>query len=405
MVYFDGLFYRFQWQFYYARRKFKNMKKRYLMAPGPTPVPASVLLEMAKPIIHHRTPQFSKVFREAAEMLKYVFQTTQDVLILASSGTGAMEGSITNLFSPGDEVIVVNGGKFGERWGLISEAYGLKVHWIKVEWGSAVDPAEVEKLLAEHPECKGVLTQASETSTTVAHPVAELAKLTRERNCLLVVDGITSVGVFDVPMDTLGIDVMLSGSQKALMLPAGLAFVALSEKAWGFTESSKCPKFYFNFTKERKNLKNDTSAYTPATSLITGLLEALTMIKEEGLTKVFERHDRLARATRAAATALGLKLLAPDAPSNAATGVYVPEGIDGTKFVKYLRDEIGVTLAGGQDHLKGKIFRVAHLGYADTFDTITAISAIEMALKVFGYDIKPGTGVGAASEILQKGYK
>ena len=381
------------------------MKKMYLMAPGPTPVPASVLLKMASPVIHHRTPQFSEVFRETEEMLKYVFQTTQDVLILASSGTGAMEGSITNLFSPDDEVIVVNGGKFGERWGLIAEAYGLKVHWIKVEWGKAVDPAEVEKLLGEHPEVKGVLTQASETSTTVAHPIAELAALTRDRDCLLLVDGITAVGVFDVPMDKLGIDVMLSGSQKALMLPPGLAFAALSEKAWGFTKSSKCPRFYFDFPKERKNLKNDTSAYTPAISLITGLRESLLLIKEEGLDNVFKRHDRLARATRAAATALGLKLLAPDAPSSAATGVFIPEGIDGGKFVKYLRDEIGVTLAGGQDHLKGKICRIAHLGYADTFDIITAISAIEMALKIFGHDIKLGTGVAAATEILLKGYK
>ena len=381
------------------------MKKLYLMAPGPTPVPASVLLKMASPIIHHRTPQFSEIFRETAELLKYVFQTTQDVLILASSGTGAMEGSITNLFSPGDEVIVINGGKFGERWGLIAEAYGLKVHWMKVEWGKAVEPGEVKKLLDEHPEVRGVLTQASETSTTVAHPVKELAEFTRDRDCLLVVDGITAVGVFDVPMDSLGIDVMLSGSQKALMLPPGLAFAALSEKAWGFVESSKCPRFYFDFAKERKNLKQDTSAYTPAISLITGLRESLKLIKEEELTNVFKRHDRLARATRAAALALGLKLLAPDAPSNATTGVYIPEGINGAKFVKYIRDEIGVTLAGGQDHLKGKIFRVAHLGYVDTFDIITAISAVEMALKIFGHDVKPGVGVAAATEILLKGYK
>ncbi len=381
------------------------MKKMYLMAPGPTPVPASVLLKMASPIIHHRTPQFSEIFRETAELLKYVFQTTQDVLILASSGTGAMEGSVTNLFSPGDEVIVINGGKFGERWGLIAEAYGLKVYWIKVEWGTAVDPGEVLRLLDEHPEVKGVLTQASETSTTVAHPVSKLAELTRDRNCLLVVDGITAVGVFDVPMDSLGIDVMLSGSQKALMLPPGLAFVSLSEKAWGFAESSKCPRFYFDFAKERKNLGQDTSAYTPAISLITGLRESLLLIKEEGLANVFKRHDRLARATRAAALALGLKLLAPDAPSNAATGIYIPEGIDGAKFVKYIRDEIGVTLAGGQDHLKGKIFRIAHLGYVDTFDIITAISAVEMALKIFGHDVKPGAGVEAATKFLLKGYK
>jgi aspartate aminotransferase-like enzyme len=239
----------------------------------------------------------------------------------------------------------------------------------------------------------------------VAHPVKELAALTRDRECLLVVDGITAVGVFDVPMDSWGIDVMISGSQKALMLPPGLAFAALSEKAWGFAESSKCPRFYFDFRKERKNLAKDTSAYTPAISLITGLSESLRLIKAEGLENVFKRHDRLARAVRAAVAALGLKLLATEAPSNAVTGVYVPDGIDGAKFVKYIRDEIGVTLAGGQDHLKGRIFRIAHLGYVDTFDVITAVSAVEMALKIFGHDVTPGAGVAAATEILLKGYK
>ena len=381
------------------------MKKRYLLAPGPTPVPESALLAMAQPIIHHRTPQFSEVFKETAELLKYVFQTKQDVLMLAASGTGAMEGSITNLFSPGDEVIVINGGKFGERWGKISEAYGLKAHWITVEWGKAVDPAIVKKALDENPRVKAVLVQAIETSTCVAHPVKELAALTKDRECLLIVDGITGVGVFDIPMDDWGIDVLVSGSQKAFMLPPGLAFVALSEKAWKFQETSKCPRFYFDYKKERKNLKDNTSAYTPAVTLITGLREALLMIKNEGLQNVFARHDRLARATRAAAGALGLKLLAPDAPSNAATGIFMPEGVDGGKLVKYLRDEMGVTMAGGQDHLKGKVLRVAHLGYVDTFDTIIAISSIEMALNKLGYKAELGKGVAAAQQILMEGYK
>ncbi|MBI1912900.1 MAG: alanine--glyoxylate aminotransferase family protein [Deltaproteobacteria bacterium] len=381
------------------------MKKKYLLAPGPTPVPERALLAMAAPMIHHRTPQFSAIFREAADLLKYVFQTQQDVLILAASGTGAMEGSIVNLYSPGDEVIVVNGGKFGERWGKISEAYGLKVHWITVEWGKAVDPAVIKKALDENPNVKGVLVQASETSTTAAHPIKELAALTKDRNCLLIVDGITAVGVFDLPMDEWGIDVLVSGSQKAFMLPPGLAFAALSEKAWKFQETAKCPKFYFDFKKERKNLKDNTTAYTPAVSLITGLREALMQIKEEGLENVFKRHDRLARATKAAAAALDLKLLAPESPSNAATGVFVPEGVDGGKLVKYLRDEMGVTLAGGQDHLKGKILRIAHLGYVDTFDILTSIAAIEIAFNKFGHKVPYGKGVGAAQEILAEGYK
>ncbi len=381
------------------------MRKKYLLAPGPTPVPEVALLAMAQPAIHHRTSQFSGIFREAADLLKYVFQTREDVLILAASGTGAMEGSIVNLFSPGDEVIVVNGGKFGERWGKISEAYGLKVNWINVEWGKAVDPSAVKKVLDEKPNVKGVLVQASETSTTAAHPVKELAALTKGKDCLLIVDGITGVGVFDIPMDDWGIDVLVSGSQKAFMLPPGLAFAALSEKAWKFQETAKCPKFYFDFKKERKNLKDNTTAYTPATSLITGLRESLKLIKEEGLQNVFARHDRLARATRAASTALGLKLLAPDSPSNAATGVFVPEGVDGGKLVKYLRDEMGITLAGGQDHLKGKLLRIAHLGYVDTFDIITSISSIEMALSKFGHKVEFGKGVGAAQKILLEGYK
>jgi aspartate aminotransferase-like enzyme len=381
------------------------MRKKYLLAPGPTPVPEGVLLAMARPVIHHRTPLFSAVFREAAELLKYVFQTKQDVLILASSGTGAMEGSVSNLFSPADEVIVVNGGKFGERWGQLAEAYGLKVHWVNVEWGSAVDPGVIKDILEKNPRIKGVLTQASETSTAAAHPVKEIASITKSRDCLLVVDGITAVGVFDVPMDEWGIDVMVGGSQKAFMLPPGLSFVALSDKAWKFNEKAKCQRYYFDFFKERKNLSKDTSAYTPATSLITGLRESLIMIKEEGLKKVFSRHERLAKATRSAMEALGLKLLAPSSPSPAVTGVFVPEGIDGGKFVKYLRDDMGVTLAGGQDHLKGKIFRIAHLGYIDTFDIIIAVSAVEMALRKFGHKVSFGKGVAAAEKILLGGYK
>jgi len=377
-----------------------------LLAPGPTPVPDRVLLAMAQPMIHHRTPQFSAIFAEVKEDLKYLFQTKQDVLILAASGTGAMEGSVTNLFSPGDEVIVINGGKFGERWGKISESYGLKAHWLNVEWGKAVDPKDVKKILDANPKIKGIMVQASETSTAVAHPVKELAQFTKNRqDCLLIVDGITAVGVFPVPMDELGIDVLVSGSQKAFMLPPGLAFAALSEKAWKFMETAKCPRFYFDFKKERKNLKDNTTAYTPAASLIIGLREALRMIKEEGLENVFARHNRLARATRAAVKAMNLKPLAPDSPSDATTGVYVPEGVDGGKLVKYLRDEMGITLAGGQDHLKGKILRIAHLGYIDTFDIIVAISSIEMALRKFGHKMEFGKGVAAAQEILMEGYK
>ena len=381
------------------------MKKTYLLAPGPTPVPETVNLEMAAPMVHHRTPQFSKIFGEAAEDAKYLFQTKQDVIILAATGTGGMESCITNLFSPGDKVLVVNGGKFGERWGKISEAYGLVPVWINVEWGQAVDPNKVKEALDKDKDIRAVLVQASETSTAVAHPIEALSKLTRDRDdVLLVVDGITGVGVFPLPMDEWGIDAIITGSQKALQLPPGLALVALSEKAWKFADQSKCPHFYFDLKKERKNLADKTSAYTPAVSLVIGLRAVLKSFKEEGMENVHKRHNRLARATSAATQALGLKMVAPDAPADSLTGVFLPDGIDGGKFVKSLRDDFGVTMAGGQDQWKGKVVRIAHLGYVDTFDTIVAIAAIEMALKKFGHDVPMGKGVAAAQEILLEAY-
>jgi aspartate aminotransferase-like enzyme len=381
------------------------MKKTYLLAPGPTPVPETVNLEMAAPMVHHRTPQFSKIFGEAAEDAKYLFQTKQDVIILAATGTGGMESCITNLFSPGDKVLVVNGGKFGERWGKISQAYGLEPVWINVEWGQAVDVNKVKEALDNDKDIRAVLVQASETSTAVAHPIEALSKLTRDRDdVLLVVDGITGVGVFPLPMDEWGIDAIVTGSQKALQLPPGLALVALSDKAWKFADQSKCPHFYFDLKKERKNLADKTSAYTPAVSLVIGLRAVLKSFKEEGMENVHKRHNRLARATRAATQALGLKMVAPDSPADSLTGVFLPDGIDGGKFVKSLRDEFGVTMAGGQDQWKGKVVRIAHLGYVDTFDTIVAIAAIEMALKKFGHAVEMGKGVAAAQEILLEAY-
>jgi len=374
--------------------------KNYLIAPGPTPVPSRVLLAMAQPVVHHRTPQFSRVFADAKESLKQVFQTKEDVLILAASGTGAMEGSVTNLFSPGDEVLVINGGKFGERWLKIAACYGVKAIELKVEWGGSAGVDDVRRLLDEHPGIRGVLMQASETSTGALHPTEEIAKITRQRDTLLIVDGITALGVFDVPMDAWGIDVLITGSQKALMLPPGLAFVALSERAWQRTKEAKIPRFYFDFARERTNLANDTTAWTPAISLITGLRESLAMMLEEGLPNVFARHARMAAATQAAATALQLKLVATSAPSPALTAIYTPSDVEGGKVVSYLRDKMGVTFMGGQDQLKGKIVRIGHLGYTGAFDIVTAIAAFEMALRHFGHPVKLGSGVAAAQEVL-----
>ena len=379
------------------------MIKSFLLAPGPTPVPPEVLAAMSLPVVHHRTPQFAAVLAEVQVALRELFGTAGDVLVLASSGTGAMEGSVTNLLSPGDEAIVVNGGKFGERWTKLCQAYGVRAHEIKVEWGRAVRADQVEEAIQANPKARVVFVQASETSTCVLHPVGAIAEVTKRHDRLLVVDGITAVGVVDMPMDKLGIDVLVTGSQKALMLPPGLAFVALSERAWAATEQAKLPRFYFDFRRERKGVAEKSTAWTPAISLIQGLKVALGMMKAEGWANVHARHDRLARATRAAATALGLRLLSPDSPSPAATAVMLPEGIDGSALFRYLRDRMGVTFAGGQDQLKGKIIRLSHLGYVDTFDVITGVAALELALHHFGAKVELGRGVGAAERVLAEG--
>ena len=377
------------------------MIKQYLLSPGPTPIPNEVALAMSETMIHHRTPQFNKVFEEARQGLKTLFGTSGDVLVLASSGTGAMEAAIANLFSPGDKVLVINGGKFGERWLNIANAFGLDPIEVKVEWGQAVKVDVVEKQLKLHPDIKSVMIQASETSTTVLHPVKEIAKLTKN-GPLFLVDGVTAVGVLPVPLDEWGIDALVTGSQKALMLPPGLGFIALSERAWQKTKKAKLPRFYFDLNLERKNQAKGSGAFTPAVSLIFGLRASLNMMAREGFDRVYARHARMARATRAAATAMGLKLLAPDSPSPAATGIFLPKGLDADKVLDYLRDQMGVILAEGQDQLKGKAIRIAHVGYMGAFDVITAIAALEMALRKFGAEIPFGRGVAAAQEVLME---
>ena len=377
------------------------MIKQYLLSPGPTPIPNEVALAMSETMIHHRTPQFNKVFEEARQGLKTLFGTNGDILILASSGTGAMEAAVANLFSPGDKVLVINGGKFGERWLNIANAFGLDPIEVKVEWGQAVNVDVVEKQLKLHPDIQSVMIQASETSTTVLHPVKEIAKLTKN-GPLFLVDGVTAVGVLPVPLDEWGIDALVTGSQKALMLPPGLGFIALSERAWQKTKKAKLPRFYFDLNLERKNQAKGSGAFTPAVSLIFGLRASLNMMAREGFDRVYARHARMARATRAAATAMGLKLLAPDSPSPAATGIFLPKGLDADKVLDYLRDQMGVILAEGQDQLKGKAIRIAHVGYMGAFDVITAIAALEMALRKFGAEIPFGRGVAAAQEVLME---
>ena len=377
------------------------MLKKYLITPGPVSVPEQVLLDMARPMIHHRTPEFEEIFKEARNGLKKVFKTEQEPLILASSGTGAMESAVINTLNQGDKGLVINGGKFGERWIKICQAYGINAESVTIEWGRSVNPADVKAFLDKNPDTKAVFVQGSETSSTVYHPVKELAAITKDMpETLLIVDGITSAGVHDTRFDEWGIDILITGSQKAFMLPPGLAFITLSQKAWNMVEKSTLPKFYFNLKTELKNQLKNTTAWTAGVSLIIGLKTVLSMMEKEGIDNVFKRHSINAEATRAAVKALGLKLLAQDIPSNAATGCFLPENIDGKAFVKYLRDKCGVSIAGGQDHLAGKILRISHLGYHDAFDTITAVSAIEMGLKKFGADIEFGKGVAAAQSVL-----
>ncbi len=382
------------------------MLKKYLLAPGPTPVPPDVLLAMAAPMVLHRTPGFSDLFRSVSDASARLFGTSQPVLTLSASGTGAMEAAVTNTLSPGDRVVVVSGGKFGERWAEISRTHGLDVVEIPVEWGEAVDPAVVADELRRHPQTRALMVQHSETSTTAVHPVEELARLTRATDTLLIVDGITSVGVIDCPMDPTGIDVLVTGSQKALMLPPGLALVALSEKAWKASARARLPRYYFDLAKARKSLEENTTAYTPAVSLIFGLDAAYRLVEADGgWPRVYRRHRILAEAARRGLCAMGLRLLAPSAPSPAATGVWVPDGIDGAALTKHLRDVMGVTIAGGQGKLKGKILRLAHIGYADSFDVVVGLSALEMAMRHFGHDVPLGRGPGAAQEVLLEMYR
>jgi len=377
------------------------MQKRYLLAPGPTAIPPEVLLKMAEPIIHHRNPLFETIVEEVRENLKYLFGTKNEVLIFTSSGTGAMEGAVTNMLSPGDKAIVVRSGKFGERWAEICKAYGVEAINIDVPWGDILDPAVVGKTLKDHPDVKAVYTQATDTSTGAKFPVREIAAIVKDLpGTIMVVDGITGVGVFELPQDEWNIDILISGSQKALMLPPGLAFAGVSDKAWEFNKTSKIPKFYFNWAKELKNLQKNQTNFTPAISLIIGLRESLRLIREEGLENVYRRIDRLAYATREAACALGLQVFAKS-PSPAVTAIVAPEGIDGQAIYKTLWKKYQVTGAGGQDQLKGKVFRIATLGYAEKYDVITAISALEFTLRDLGYKFEMGAGVAKAVDCLK----
>ncbi|MFW6120196.1 MAG: pyridoxal-phosphate-dependent aminotransferase family protein [Petrotogales bacterium] len=375
----------------------KLVKKNYLLAPGPTPVPIDLLLEGARDTIHHRTPQFEKIMEEAINLSKYVFQTQNDVFILASSGTGAMEMAVANIVSPGDKVIVINGGKFGERWIKICKAYKADVVPIDIDYGEYVTPEELDEQLNAHPDIEAVFTTLSETSTGTVMDIEGLAKVVKNHGKLIAVDAISGLVAQPLKMDEWDLDVVVSGAQKGFMIPPGLAFISFSSDAWNKVEKCESSRFYF----DARAYKKKAAPYTPAVNLIYQLRKALQMLKEEGMENVWERHRILGEAIREGVKAIGLELFSKN-PGNVLTSVKVPENVDGRKLVSLLRDEYGVTIAGGQADMKGKIFRVSHLGYLSKFDVIVALSGIEMVLRKLGYDVEYGKAVKTAEEVFDR---
>ncbi|MBU1275627.1 MAG: alanine--glyoxylate aminotransferase family protein [Proteobacteria bacterium] len=377
------------------------MKKVSLLAPGPTPVPPRTLLAMAQPLIHHRSSDFLEIFGRVREGLKKIFKTNNDVLVFCSSGTGAMESAVTNLLSPGDKAIAIRGGKFGERWTELLEAYGCQAINLDVPWGYAVKPDDVAALLKADPSIKAVYVQALETSTGVSHPIKELAQVTKDTGAVLVVDAVSALGAYDIPTDEWGLDVVISGSQKALMLPPGLAFVSIGPKALEMMKTSKCPKFYFSWAKELKTQSQNKGAFTSPVPLFLGLLDIFEVIDEMGgLDNIFEETALKSKAFKAAVAAWGLELYSKENASTGLTAVEAPAGIDAQDVVGWLKNKYAIFIAGGQAQAKGKIFRVAHMGFISEFDTLQGISAIEMALAGLGYKFEMGAGVAAAQKIF-----
>ncbi|MBL4819276.1 MAG: alanine--glyoxylate aminotransferase family protein [Deltaproteobacteria bacterium] len=381
------------------------MKYR-LLAPGPTPVPDRVLSVMARSVYHHRTPAFERIFEGCRQGLQWLFQTNHEVLTLSCSGTGAFEAIFQNFFSPGDTIINVGGGKFGDRWAQMATIFGLEVVSLSVPWGESIDPGLVQQALDNHPSTKAVVCVACETSTGTRQPYEALGKMLKDKaDCLLIVDGITALGVWDIQPERDHIDVLVAGSQKALMLPPGLAFMSVSPKAWKANQDSRMPHYYFDLAKERATQAKNQTAYTPAVSLITGLQESLLMMQEEGLPNLFARHARIAKATRTAIKALNLELFSKS-PADSVTAVKAPTNIPENSIYAGLRDRANLTIAGGQEQLKGKIFRIAHLGYFDELDILTVLSALEIILRQEGYtNFEPGASVAAASPILEEGFQ
>jgi aspartate aminotransferase-like enzyme len=352
--------------------------------------------------IHHRTEDFRKVYRSALADLKEVMATANDVLMFCASGTGAMDASVSNLFSRGDKVIVCVAGKFGERWAEIAKAYGLDATVLTAPYGEVVSPATVEAALAAEPATRGVFVQASETSTGAAHDVRAMAHAIAKTNAIFVVDAITGLGTMPLDIDGWGLDVVIGGSQKAFMIPPGLAFLSISPKAWSFADKSNLPHFYFNLKKEKKSGDAGESSWTPSTALILALAEALKYVKQIGMAHLIENAQLLARATRAAVQELGLELFAPSSPGSSVTAVKAPKGMDSGIIVKEFRNRFGAIIANGQGSMKGQIFRIAHLGYFDFSDLFAMAAGLEIILHANGYPVQFGKGVAAVENVYSE---
>ena len=379
--------------------------KQYLMTAGPTPIPPAVSQAMAAPMLYHRAPAFDELYARVLGKLPVVFQTANDVLAFASSGSGAMESAVANLVRPGTPVLACAAGKFGERWIELGDAYGAKLHRYEPGWGERLDPAEIDRLLGERPEIETVFATLSETSTGVVHDVQAIGEVVQRHGKLLVVDAVSGLGAAELRQDAWGVDVVVAGSQKALMVPPGLAFASVSQRALDHAadkDGSGTAPYYFSWAKTAKaqRASSPSSPFTPAVSLFLGLDVALDMIEAEGIEQVFARHALLARATRAGVAALGLELFGdPDERANVVTAVELPDDVDGGKVPGALR-RLGITANGGQNQLKGRILRIAHCGYFGAFDILTALSGFEMVLDQLGHDVEHGAGVGAAQRVF-----
>lgn len=375
--------------------------KNYLMIPGPTPVPPSVVAAMTAPMIGHRSEGFQELHKNIIGKVQKLFQTQNEIYVLTSSGTGGMEMAVANTVSPGDKVLTLVGGKFGERWTELAKKYGAQVIEENFEWGTCVDLQVVQEKLTANPDIKVVFATQNETSTGVVNDIESIGKIVAKTPALFVVDGVSGVGGIEIKVDEWQVDILTTGSQKSLMLPPGLAIQSVSAKAWGKIENNTSPRYYFDLLKARKQYAKWNTAYTPAVSLFVGLNTALDMMLDEGLDNVYDRHKLLRDATRAAIRALGLKLMTEDEyASPVITSVHAPEGIGADDIRKVLTKEYSITFAGGQAKLKNKIFRIAHMGFADKMNVIIAISGLEMALAKVGYPVELGAGVRAAQKVF-----